>query len=254
MRPTFDRSLLKFGISGTVWAVAWLQGGPAIADDIAVAAEFFAVDHANPVAAMYRPVLKVELSFAKRVCDLSDEQLQAAIAEGKAVLTEFAANPKNANAPQAFFLFNGFGQARAPARPRDSLEKLLQSKIDATLNEEQRKVYKLELKDRELFRRRAIIGVLVGNLTQKLDLSVEQGEQIGESLEEKWSTNWAPDLEVIENYSQQYFPQIPNNTIVPHLDANQKKLWNGLQKVNFSHGHGGFHQDATVIDDIDLGE
>ncbi len=253
MRHVSNRGLLNLGVSATLCVVACLRSGSAVADDVAVAAGFFAAGDANPAAAMYRPVLKVELSFANRVCDLSDEQLQASMAEGKAALAKFAANPKNANVQQGVFLFNAFGQASASERPRDALEKLLQEKISATLNEEQREVYKLELRDRGLFRRRAIIGVLVGNLAQKLDLNAEQSEQIGESLEEKWSSNWAPDLEMIENYGQQYFPQVPNNIIVPHLDADQKKLWNGLQKVNFSSG-GGLHLDANVIDDIDLGE
>lgn len=206
----------------------------------------------NPVEALYRPIVKVELSFAKRSCDLTDEQLQKAINECKTALTEFAKKQGNVNQRNGMVLFAG-GLQQQSTPPREKLEQELQTKIVSTLTVEQSKAYQKELEQRVEFRRDAIVGALLRGLDSKLSLSERQSEDIREGMIENWSDNWAPELEMVDNYGQHYFPQIPSKAITPYLDASQKRVWNGLQKVNFSSGMA-IHQQGNVIDDIDLGE
>lgn len=206
----------------------------------------------DPIIAMYRPVLKVELSFAKRVCNMSDEQLATAIKDCKGALTAFAAKEGKANVQQGIIVFHGGGESNP--RPRQVLEELLQKKIAAALSEEQNTAYREELQQRETYRRDAITEVLLEGLTAKLNLSDEQRQKIREGIVSNWHANWVPELEMVENYGQHYFPRIPDKAIVPHLDNNQKVVWNGLQKVQFSSAGIGLNQNANVIDDVDLGQ
>jgi len=42
---------------------------------------------------------------------------------------------------------------------------------------------------------------------------------------------------MMHQYNGQYFPQVPDQYVVPHLNADQKLVWEGLQKVQINAWH-----------------
>jgi hypothetical protein len=209
-----------------------------------------------PIRAQYEPLLKSELSFANRICGWSDEQRRAAIKEGVAWLTEFARKQvADQNPVRAGMLaFVGLARPRAPADPAADAEQQIAELIAKQLTTEQQALYKTEHDKRQAFRKQTVIDNLIAKLDEKLDFTAQQRRKLSATLEARWSEDWAPQLEIFVHMGE-YVPQIPDEYVIPHLTAEQKKLWNGLQKVSFGRGVN-FGQDLFPggVDDIDLSE
>jgi hypothetical protein len=244
-----------------------VQQQAVVAVDVAIAAPFPAPVAAGgdadedarlaPIRAQYEPLLKSELSFANRICGWSDEQRRAAIKEGVAWLTEFARKQiADQNPVRAGMLaFVGLGRPkRVAADPAAEAEQQIAELIARQLTDEQRASYKAEHDKREAFRKQAVIDNLIAKLDEKLDLTAQQRRKLSTTLEARWNEDWAPQLEIFVHMGE-YVPQIPDEYVIPHLTAEQKKLWNGLQKVSFGRGVN-FGQDLFPggVGDIDLSE
>lgn len=243
-----------------------VQQQAVVAVDVAIAAQFPAPAAAAgdadedarlaPLRAQYEPLLKSELSFANRICGWSDEQRRGAIKDGVAWLTEFARQQlADENPVRAGLLaFVGLARPRQPADPTTDAQQQVAELIVKHLTDEQKALYQAEHDKREAFRKRAVIENLLAKLDERLDLTAEQRRKLSKTLEARWSEDWAPELEVFVHMGE-YVPQIPNEYVLPHLTAEQMKLWNGLQKVSFGRGvNFGQNLFPGGVDDIDLSE
>ncbi len=63
-----------------------------------------------------------------------------------------------------------------------------------------------------------------------MSLSSEQRQEIVDALTKKWQDDWQQWL-IINRYGEQYFPQIPDDILVPILDSAQRPVWKGLTKI-----------------------
>lgn len=208
-----------------------------------------------PLRAQYEPLLRAELSFANRVCKFSDEQRRQAIAAGVRWLEEFARQQVNGNKNQqgGLFVLWAVGVRQQPADPAEAAESQLMQLVESVLTDQQKGEYESQLAHRTAFARQAIIDSMIAKMDETMDLSVEQRATLTKTLLARWDENWAPPVEAFIHMNE-YVPSIPDEYVTPHLTEEQKKIWNGLQKVSFGRHNFGFNQffNDAGIDDIDL--
>jgi hypothetical protein len=213
------------------------------------------------IRSQFEPMLKAELSFANRVCRWSDEQRVKAIAAARAWLQEFAREyAKNNGRAQAqmmvFVAGNGGGGFAAGGNQDESVEKKVARAVCESMTDEQRTAYAAEAEKRHEFRKQAAIENLVAQLDQRLELTSTQREKLTESLSSRWKDDWAPPLEIFVQMAN-YIPAVPDEAVLPHLTAEQKALWQTVQRISVrgvQFGGGVFGGGNEMIDDIDLNE
>jgi hypothetical protein len=211
-----------------------------------------ALNNPNPAPDFLKPLINLELSFVKRVCDPTDEQMTAIIAAAKEaheamanILTDQRQAFENRGIQREIFM--GPNNQRMNVNPfkrvREDVAKLLKPLV----SEQQYASYTEEANSRDEYERAAAVDTLLEMLDAKLLLSPDQQTQ----LHEKMSTSdTLPDLHTLIVYSSntQYLPQLPDQLITPILSATQKQIWSSLNRVsihqNLSQGNPtGFTED-----------
>ncbi len=183
----------------------------------------------------YRPILSTELNFIRQVCDLTPEQRPKIKATGEASVKEAALKMAELQAGQMRGGFRAQNEQPNPQRIiRESIAKVLQE----TLTPEQIAKYQTEAVQRTALRKRAAIRCVVARLDGTLCLTAEQRDKISQSITAGWQDKWEQWL-MLSVYGDQYFPLVPDQHVVSHLDADQKSVWSGLQKVDFGYYGGG---------------
>jgi hypothetical protein len=251
---------LKLTISATIFAWAIVVVHPAAAEIVAVRQADVVVLNNGPAAgveqqfrAQFEPLLKVELSFANRVCKLSDDQRRNLIGKCNAWLTKFIRDyAKQGGQPMVQGAWFGGGRPQL-ADPRESVQKGVAKIIKAELPKEQTAVYVEETKKRADFSQQVSVDNLVARIDNELILSPEQREKISKSLFDHWDKAWAPQLEMFM-HGMDMWPNVPDQWIRPHLTATQQVAWGRLHKQHGNVFFGGMGNEGQVIDDIDLKE
>ena len=183
----------------------------------------------------YRPILTTELNFIRQVCDLTPEQRPKIKAAGEASLKEAALKMAELQGGQMRGGLRAQNEQPNPQRIiRESIAKVLQE----TLNPEQMAKYKAEATQRAALRKRAAIRCVVARLDGTLCLTADQRDNISQSITAGWQDKWEQWL-AMSVYGDQYFPLVPDQHVVAHLDADQKSVWSGLQKIDFGYYGGG---------------
>ncbi len=209
-----------------------------------------------PHLALFRPLLKMELSFANRVCKLTDEQRTAAIADSKVWLLGYARDyAKQQGQPQnvGAWMAAPRGARNANANPLRSIEEGVVVTVKKHLKPEQAAQYDAELAKRREFHQQAAAENLVAAIDEKLFLSADQRQKITNDLNEHWDDSWGVQLENLVHMGN-YLPQVPDKHVVQHLNADQRSVWNGIQKVHFGPSFGNEQNwiGGQAIDDINL--
>ena len=181
----------------------------------------------------YRPILATELNFIRQMCDLKPEQRPKVKAAGEAAVTQVVRRmaEQQGRAMQQHVV-NFVEREAAPADPRRFILDAVTKALKETLTEEQVAKYTDESAKRTALRKRAAMQSAMALLDDNLCLTGEQRDKITEAVSAKWQTEWESWL-MLSQYGGQYFPTIPDNLIVPHLNVEQKSVWEGFQKVNF---------------------
>jgi hypothetical protein len=116
--------------------------------------------------------------------------------------------------------------------PRKTIRDGIARGLKATLNEQQLAKYTEEATRRAATRKQAAILSVVSRLDGSLCLNPEQREKIIGSISSQWQDKWEQWL-MLQMYGDQYFPVMPDQFVVPHLNVEQKSVWQGLQKIDF---------------------
>ena len=134
-----------------------------------------------------------------------------------------------------------------PANPdtRKFIQDALAASVKVQLSPGQYERYRVELDARSAEQKRVAVLNLVAKLDQALILSPEQRDQISGSLSSHWQEAWAQGFQSF-NLENQYIPMIPDHLVADHLNANQKTIWAGLQKVTFSSNGLGFGMNVQA--------
>jgi hypothetical protein len=203
--------------------------------------------------AQFEPLLKVELSFAVRVCKPSDEKRHEMIAKSNELLStiirDFQKQGGQPNADRMFFN----GAANTVTDPRAAVEKGVKQVVEEVLSGEQAKLYADECQMRVEYQKKVALDNLVAKIDGELMLSPEQRDKLTESLSKNWQKSWAPQLETFM-FGGDYWPNVPDQFVNPHLTAAQQVAWSKILKQSGNVFWGGafFGMDGQVIDDIDL--
>ncbi len=171
-----------------------------------------------------QPLLLAELNFVRQVCELTEEQRPKIRAAGEKSLQ--SAVEQFVKAQQ------GQRAARATVQLSSSaqIQRDLAETLEETLSPEQFANYKSEMAARTAQRKRAAILCVVARLEDALSLSVEQREKLLDVFSSQWRDEWVQWL-VVSHHGDQYFPQIPDNLLQPHLEEAQLTLWSELPRI-----------------------
>lgn len=200
--------------------------------------------NADPQDAMFqqmlqqlRPVLASELGFVRLVLpDLTPEQRKKIKGPADAALKEAA---RSVAAQQNQQRRGGVMRTNKPHEPRAIMRQAIAKAVKESVSEEQAALFDAELKLRTERRKKVAIVSLVSMMDQQMFLTPEQRDAITESISAKWQDDWEKWTKMSQMYGERYFPQVPDNLVVPHLNPEQKTVWKGVQKIEIGWWWGG---------------
>jgi len=182
---------------------------------------------------LLQPAMWRELDFVRQVCDLTPEQRPKVKAAAEVTVKEAA---KAMLQPQR--------QARSmPTAAAQMIHDNVYEALKKTLTPQQLDHYSAEDASRTAATKHATIRSVVSQLDGALYLTKEQREQIVAALDSSWQRDWEQWL-TMHQYAGQYFPQVPEQHVVPHLTDEQKVVWNGLQKTTINAWHNNRQRQA----------
>jgi hypothetical protein len=164
-----------------------------------------------------RLILQVELRFLKKVCAPTPEQMQQLRQEGLKQLEETA---------KAIQL-NGM---RGSYDPRRLVQEPLAGVVRSTLSPAQAARYEAEIQKRTANLRQVCARNLVVALDQELFLTEFQRQKLCAELAGNWDDSWTMMVVQGSAGNAVWLPNVPDELIVPYLDAEQRLLWNTLPK------------------------
>lgn len=168
-----------------------------------------------------RPLLQVELLFAKRTCGATGDQMKKIKAEldthVESAAAELLAMQQNADERQA----------SACSTARKLVQQKLTALVEAHLPSDKAALYRGELHKRNSNEREVSALKLVALLDRQLLLSAAQRESLRTALSAKWDDGWTPIVEMSVSV-----PAIPDDLIEPQLDPAQIKVWQAMPKLS----------------------
>jgi hypothetical protein len=185
----------------------------------------------------FRPLINIELSFVKRVCEPTDEQMDKIVAAAKEAHKAMASVVTPQGAAMAIraggiMMFMGPEGERMTVNPYHRVREDVAKLLEPLVAPEQYAKYVEEAKLRDEYERDAAIGIVLDMIDARLVLSAEQRKEIGQKLMNDWKE---VDLQWLQNYrnNPQYMPVMPDELILPTLTEAQRKLWTAAtrQKV-----------------------
>jgi len=197
-----------------------------------------------------KPLVNLELSFIKRTCEPSDEQMTAIVAEAKKAFDAMSNLVDDQQANQwGDVAFVGPNQERLSANPflriRQDAAKFLQPLV----SEDQYKKYVDESSQRNEFEREAAMVIAIDLIDGKVALTDQQRTQLMEKLMKNWDK---ADFQHLQNYqmNRQYLPAFPDHLIEPILTRAQREILSAANQsratmfVNMATGSAfGFDED-----------
>jgi hypothetical protein len=201
-----------------------------------------------------RPAMRAELIFVREICRLEKEPFRLIAQDAelalKRVATTLAESQQQGRMPV---------QAPKGQTPRSRnldglavLREELESLMKKHLTSDQFAEYQTEVEKRNASRKQAAIHYLVNAMDQDLCLSDEQRIKLTESLSSRWEESWSTVLED-QLFGNRFQPIAIDPLVIPYLNATQRKLWQGTQKVGGIRGFfgmwGGFLHDDDALEE-----
>ncbi|MGZ0167746.1 MAG: hypothetical protein ACKVII_27840 [Planctomycetales bacterium] len=189
-------------------------------------------------------IIKTELHFIRMVCQPTRQQYDALATDGKLVRTKVL--NKFAMVQQG--MQRGIRDSSDNDTRKPVSEGLLQS-AKRHLSPDQVAKYESELAERNNALKDVAILVTAAKLDEKLVLDTEQRSHVTKVLGENWNESWG-SVQMMMNGSR-YFPDIPDQKIIPHLSATQKKVLRTLNQRNrvFFGFNVGMNQGIVIPDE-----
>jgi hypothetical protein len=158
----------------------------------------------------FRPQLQVELQFVRKICAPSKQQMQAIKSDLEKCLAEAA----KGSGPTSCDLL--------PPKLADCVANHL-SKADAAR-------YRAEVTKRNAQEREACVYTFVALIDPDLSLSEPQRKALVVALIPVWKPVWSQMIEMNVRWATRRVPPIPDEVILPLLDADQVRAWKKLPK------------------------
>ncbi|MDR3637496.1 MAG: hypothetical protein P4L84_27070 [Isosphaeraceae bacterium] len=169
----------------------------------------------------FRPSLRLEYQFARRLFALNPAQRRdLALAGERALVTvarEYAATQLKRRGAR------GPGEYPYP-QPRRAIQDALAQALSQWLSSEDSARYRDELGAREEYLKRTAARNMIAQLEADLKLSAGQCAQVDVALLSHWDDRWCDSPEPLQHLDQQ-FPQLPDDLVVPYLSEAQVFFW-----------------------------
>lgn len=174
-----------------------------------------------------RPIVRAELHLIRTVCKTSKEDQIKLSQEGGKVLKEVAGKV----AESQFKMLQGIANPTFFSTPTE-VQKAMAAAVKTILTPEQSARYQAEIDTRARAERAIIARALVAKFDRILNLSPDQRTKITASIAKSDS----PTAKSMNNimYNNEYIPAIPDADVVGFLDAQQKTIWQGAERVHYS--------------------
>jgi len=216
------------------------EGVPVVVD-VAATSDEAADAPADPLDAqamqyeqMLRPKMWRELEFIKQHCDLTREQRPKIKAAADAGVKKAA--------KEVVQQFQRPGNQQAD--PSAAIRKDLLATLEKTLSKQQMARYQEGAALRAAALKKTTIRSVVSQLDGFLYLTREQRDKITQELDANWQESWEQWF-MMWQYGGMYFPMIPDQHLAPHLNDQQKSVWQGVQKISPGFwGGGGLRQQT----------
>ena len=174
----------------------------------------------------FRPIVKSEVHLIRSVCDLTHEQRAALARAGERLLEDAVAQLVD----QQLKMMQGQPRPGGLSDPNKLIQDGVAAAVAANLSPEQAARYRAEVEARAADRKQVALHNLLAKLDHDLLLSDGQRDRIRASLAANWQDAWAQTLEMSVLYGDRFFPNIPDQYIVPSLSDAQRKIWQGTPK------------------------
>jgi hypothetical protein len=189
-------------------------------------------------------VIKTELHFIRIVCQPTRQQYDALAADGKLIRTKVL--NKFAMVQQGM---NRGVRSSSNNDTRKPVSEGLLTSAKRHLAPDQVAKYESELAERTNARKGFTALATAAKLDHKLVLNADQRSKVAKVLDENWDESWGSVQMMM--YGGQYFPNIPDQKIIPLLTPTQKKV---LRTVNqqsrvFWRFNVGMNQGIAIADE-----
>ncbi|HET6324299.1 MAG TPA: hypothetical protein VFG04_06330 [Planctomycetaceae bacterium] len=165
-----------------------------------------------------RLVLQVELGFVKSLCRPTAEQMRTIKQEALKQIADLAKDMQRANNLQ---IMN---------RARQTIQEKLSELVHAQLSPAQSARYDSEIQKRSDNLRQACARNLVVAFDEHLSLTEWQRQKLSAELAHNWDDSWTIAVALGAGQMVDMLPNVPDELVVPYLDATQRTLWNNLPK------------------------
>ncbi len=201
----------------------------------------------EPPLEFMKPLYNAEISFVKRVCNPSDQQMKDIIAAVKTAYQttgEMDDDPNNINFQAGQVRIMGPGNEQLNENPYRRVRRDAKNHLKEQLSDEQYAKYLVEAKQRDDFERGAAIEIVVGLIDDKIPLAEPERSELVRELLDKWDD---VDLQSVQNYvyNPEYMPQLPPGVIDKVLTKKQLATWRTLNVTNISF-HIGFNNGQNL--------
>ena len=204
------------------------------------------------------PMLKVELSFACRAANLTEDERRALVIASVAwfdnFLVDFAGSLDQREQQLWMHDVRGFmvGGRKDSVDPHKTIQQNVAQLATLLFRADKLALYLEESVRREDFYRDVAIANLVERVDERLNLSGEQREKIIDVLRENWESTSEPQAELFLMQNDALPAEI-EMWIRSELDESQRKVLNRINKMSGPvYGGDIFGGTGEVIDDIDL--
>jgi hypothetical protein len=214
-------------------------------------------DDLNPVQLQIvdhlRPLLALELAFARRTCRLSKDKLRILSDAGEECLRALAreSNSGGDGGNIRGRIIVGNMAVAMPFNSQKALQDRLAAVISQNLPAETAASYKVECDKRSEFQKQMAVNNTVCIIDKKLMLTEAQRQQICDSLAKTWKDSDLPDQRTF-TAGIEYIPPIPDNCVLPYLRPAQKAVWQTRERQ--SHIAFGFVSPTVVFEDNPPGD
>jgi hypothetical protein len=113
---------------------------------------------------------------------------------------------------------------------RRSVQQKLVELVRTRLSPERATRFESEIQMRSANLRHACACNLVVALDQELSLSEWQRQKLCTELADNWDDSWTTTVVLGSTNPLGFLPNVPDELVVPYLDAGQRTLWNSLTK------------------------
>ena len=178
-----------------------------------------------------RSIVSMDLKFLRLICaDMTPEQRQtirkAAEDGAKQAAKVLAAQQQRAERGNS-------AVNRKESEPYKSVRLSIAKAIAETLSQEQQALLVDALAKRRVQRKQAAVMSAVSQIDDRLFLTEEQRNAILDDLRANWNEGWETWLAMSQVYGDDQLINLPEVSVVRHLNAEQKRVWKDIPKMNY---------------------